>query len=361
MRLLFLPKYSADGPSSRHRFFAVAEYLRDEGHEVEVRPLFHQGYVTRFFRTGSRLSAAIVLDYWRRIALLRRGLGGADMAVIEYEALPYCPLALEVRLLRRLRPWVLDVDDAVEVRYRGLPRLHSKIDRLFAEADGIVAGNSVLAAELSDLNPRVACVPTGVRSGRYQPKGAGEYPVRGRPVVIGWMGSPTSFKYLDMVSAPMAELAARHSLVLRVVGPRQLSGFGGVRVECVPWAEAEESSRLRNFDIGVMPLTDDAFARGKSGFKLIQYMAAGLPCVASDVGCNAQILDYGEAGLLASSAGDWVASLERLIVDQTARASLGAAARRRFLGEYTLEHLSKRRLDFYSALLNDGRTTEALR
>jgi glycosyltransferase involved in cell wall biosynthesis len=359
MRLLFLPKYSADGPSSRHRFFAVADRLRDEGHEVEVRPLFHQGYVTRFFRTGSRLSAGIVRDYWRRLARLRRGLGGADMAVIEYEALPYCPLALEVRLLRPLRPWALDVDDAVEVRYRGLPRLHSKIGRLFAAADGIVAGNSVLASELSRLNPRVTCVPTGVHSTRYQPKGAGEYPVRGRPVVIGWMGSPTSFKYLDIVSAPIAELATRHSLVLRVVGPRQLPGFGGVRVECVPWVEAEESSRLRSFDIGVMPLTDDAFARGKSGFKLIQYMAAGLPCVASDVGCNAEILDHGAAGLLVSSPQEWVVGLERLLVDQTARASLGAAAHRRFLEQYTLERLSRRRMEFYSALLDRGRTAEA--
>ncbi len=356
MRLLFLPKYSADGPSSRHRFFAVADQLRVEGHEVEVRPLFHHGYVTRFFRTGSRLSAGIVRDYRRRLARLRGGLGGADLAVVEYEALPYCPLALEVRLLRRLRPWVLDVDDAVEVRYRGLPRLQSKIGRLFAAADGIVAGSPVLASELSRLNPRVTCVPTGVHSGRYQPKAAGEDPARGRPVVIGWMGSPTSFKYLDVVAAPVAELATRHSLVFRAVGPRELPGFDGVRVECVPWVEEEESSRLRSFDIGVMPLTDDAFARGKSGFKLVQYMAAGLPCVASDVGCNAQILDHGAAGLLASSTREWVAGLERLLVDRSARASLGAAARRRFLEEYTLEHLSRRRLEFYSALLNDGRT-----
>ena len=184
--------------------------------------------------------------------------------------------------------------------------------------DAVAAGNEVLAGVARESAPAVEILPTSIDISAYQPSAAGG---DGIPVTIAWIGSPENLTYLEMIRPALGRLTVRHpELKLRVICSR-FPNWPEINMERVVWSEATEAASLAAAQIGVMPLTDDAWSRGKCAFKLLQYMAASLPCVASPVGANTEAVIDGFNGFHATGDLDWERSLERLIISAPLRAT----------------------------------------
>jgi len=299
--------YGLMQPSFRHRMQSLVGSLQANGWDV---------------RTEQFPSGRYGLRTWERRALLR----WADVTVLHQIKLS----ALEARLFARYsRRRVFDVDDAIYVRKP--PRLGEPPDesqwrqRKFAATcrlvDVVAVGNDVLAGVARRSAPRVEILPTSIDAAAYRATNLPD----AAPPTIAWVGSPENLVYLEMIRPALARLAARHrGLTLKVICSA-FPDWHEPRIERVVWSPATEVSALAAAHIGIMPLSDDAWARGKCAFKLLQYMAASLPCVASPVGANAAAVVDGVTGFHARDLAAWERHLDALIVAPDLRARLGAA------------------------------------
>jgi glycosyltransferase involved in cell wall biosynthesis len=190
-------------------------------------------------------------------------------------------------------------------------------------------------------------IPTCVDTTRFVPRSS---PRPEGPLVIGWIGSPTTTQYLATLAGVLRQVAARHPFVLRVSGAAGPIEFDGVDVRRVPWSLDREVELFNTCDIGVYPLTDDDWAQGKCGFKAIQFMASGVPVVASAVGVNREIIQDGVNGFLAAGPEEWVEKLQRLLVDPQLRARFAEAGRRTVDERYSLRVHAPR----FAATLRDA-------
>jgi len=295
------------------------------------------------YRSGEYDRRQVMRAYWGRLLQLV-GRRNFDLLWIEKEALPWIPAWLECALLHGV-PYVLDFDDAVFHNYdlhrsKWVRRfLGRRIDRLMAGARLVVGGNDYLAQRARDAGaPWVEVVPTVVDLERYEVR---PHPgtQRGAPHIV-WIGSPSTVGYLAALGAPLAALAQSVAFKVRVIGG--VLEMPGVDIECVPWTEDTEVAFIAECDIGIMPLPDSPWERGKCGYKLIQYMACGLPVVASPVGVNTQIVQDGVNGFLAEEGGDWEAKLGQLLGDAVLREAMGRAGRRRVEDEYCVQQVAPR-------------------
>lgn len=339
MKVLLLPRYGRLGASSRLRSFQFVPNLTSAGFDVDVSPLLDDEYV-RSFSTGERRARPVIVGGFRRLGALLRARR-YDVIYLQKEALPWFPSPLELALLPPRTKLVVDYDDAVfhiydQSRSPIVRRaLAHKIDDVMARADLVTVGNDYLGQRARDAgSSRVEWLPTVVDLTRYP--ATPQVGVREGPVVIGWIGSPATAQYLAHVSAAIARLASRHAIRCVAVGARPDQVIG-TPFEAQPWSEASEYQALRRFDIGIMPLPDAPWERGKCGYKLIQYMACSLPVVASPVGVNRDIVLAGESGFLAESEADWLESLEALVRDVALRRRLGAVGRKRVEEVYSVD------------------------
>lgn len=336
MRLLMLPRYGPLGASSRVRMYQYLPALRDAGLHVEISPLLDAEYVRALY-AGRTAWAAIVRGYARR---LKAQLAAAafDAVWIEKELVPWLPSAME--RVRGNPAVIVDYDDAVFHRYdlhrsrvvRAL--LGDRIDKVMRGADLVTAGNDYLAQRaLAAGCGRVEQLPTVVNLTRYAPR----VPSTGdKPLVIGWIGSPATAQYLRGLSPVIDRLSQRMPLQAIAVGARA-DQVDGTPFTAMPWSEATEATQIAAFDIGIMPLPDEPWERGKCGYKLIQYMACGIPVVASPVGVNVEIVTPGLNGALAETPEQWLGALTHLADDTALRARQGAAGRKRVEDWYSLQ------------------------
>jgi GT2 family glycosyltransferase/glycosyltransferase involved in cell wall biosynthesis len=335
--VLVLTRYPRQGASSRTRFLAFLPALREAGLTIEVSPFFDETYLERLYGGRRQRLLSILASYGRRIAALRR-IRSFDLVWIEKEALPWLPLALERRLLRRV-PFVLDYDDAWFLRYAGhplRPLLRGKLDGLIRDSRATLVGNEFLGAWAQRAGARqVVELPTLVAFERYR---ARPTLLAEGPLQIGWIGTPSSAElYLKPLMPVLAEAVRQGWANLTVVGAKDpaLAAIGPVTF--LPWSEEAEIDCLHRFDVGIMPLADDAWSQGKCAYKLIQYMAVGLPVVASPIGMNRKVVSHGENGFLAATAEEWLSSLRRLAEDPDLRRRMGEAGRLRVERDFALD------------------------
>lgn len=255
--------------------------------------------------------------------------------MLHCELFPLLPGWVERRLLGE-KPYIYDFDDAFYLKYRDgrlgalRPLLGDKFDRVMRGAAAVTAGNATLAAYAGRHNPHVTLFPTVVDTTRYTPA---RVPLN-RLFTVGWIGSPSTAPYLELLRAPLQRLAAMSPVRLVVVGGKPPS-IPGVEVEEVPWQEETEVAQIRHFDVGVMPLPDTKWARGKCAFKLIQYMACGIPVIGSRVGANIDVVDPA-SGFLVSTDDEWLMALQALRDDREMAATMGQYARARIERHYSL-------------------------
>jgi glycosyltransferase involved in cell wall biosynthesis len=324
--------YDLQQPSFRHRMRTLIGTLQAAGWQVRAER-FPSG------RYGLRT--------WERRSLLR----AADVVVLHQIKLS----AMEARLFAAFsRRRIFDVDDAIYVRKPR--RLGEAADdslwrkRKFAATcrwvDVVAAGNDVLAG-VARLSARaVAILPTSIDTAAYQPTTA----TAADPPTIAWIGSPENLVYLEMIRPALARLATRYpTLKMRVICSR-FPDWAEVNIERVAWSSATEAAALATAHIGVMPLTDDEWARGKCAFKLLQYMAAALPCVASPVGANTEAVIDGVNGFHARNTEEWERSLESLIQSSELRARFGANGRAHAESRYSMHTYQARYLELLTRL-----------
>lgn len=336
MKVLALTRYGRAGASSRIRFLQFLPHLEQYGVVVDIAPLLRDAYLARLYAGGGRAVLEIASDYVRRIAQLFK-VKQYDLLWIEKELFPDLPSWIETWLNRLGIRYVVDYDDAIFHNY-DLSRnplrqaLAGKIDSVMRSASVVVCGNRYLAERALRSGSRaVEILPTVVDLDRYSVRSAGAYPV----VTIGWIGSPATAKYLALIAPSLKLLAERFPLRLCVVGANPV--MEGVEVESRPWSELTEVPDIQSFDIGIMPLEDSPWERGKCGYKLIQYMACGIPVVGSPVGVNQEIVRHGENGYLASAPDEWVQALSDLIADRARRTRMGGVGRGLVEREYCVQ------------------------
>jgi glycosyltransferase involved in cell wall biosynthesis len=202
-----------------------------------------------------------------------------------------------------------------------------------SSAAAVSAGNPYLAERALEAGAtRVEMIPTVVDLSRYGVRALGMAEGKAR---IGWIGTPGTARLLSVIEDPLAAVVRDHGVTLTLVGVRS-SPIPTVQIEPRPWSEETEVAEIQRFDLGIMPLPDEPFERGKCGYKLIQYMACGLPVVASPVGVNRDIVRHGINGFLASTQDEWRDALARLAADPGLRARMGAAGRRMVEEHYSL-------------------------
>ena len=349
-RILALTKYGRMGASSRLRTYQYVPYWEENGFAVSVKPLFSNDYLEKKYN-GSFFYGKAIKGYLRRYFSL---LDTSDYTLvwIEKELFPMVPFLFEKLLFQRTQPVVVDYDDAIFHNYDLHPNpwirnvMGDKIDRLMAAADAVTAGNPYLKKRAQDAGAkRVLELPTVIDLNRYiQSKSAGR-----KQIVIGWIGSPTTAKYLDWVRPVLRDLQKKYDVAFRVVGAPDLN-LEGVDVQKFKWREDTEVDLISDFDIGIMPLDDTPWARGKCGYKLIQYMGCAKAVVASPVGVNSDIVEHGESGYLAESREDWYHSLEKLIKNPTMRENMGNKGYRIVKNSYQLEVTAPRLVQLFREL-----------
>ncbi|MDQ5851135.1 MAG: glycosyltransferase family 4 protein [Chloroflexota bacterium] len=234
----------------------------------------------------------------------------------------------------------MDYDDPINLNYEQHSNrllrsmLRSKIPGIVSRSCQVVAGNRLLAEWTAQFNPNVTIIPTSVDLRKY----AADVPRRraGEKPVIGWIGTPMTARYLRLLERPLRALRTRHDFVLKVIGAPNFT-MEGIEVQAVPWSEATEVDELRTCDIGIMPIPDDPWARGKSALKLIQYLAAGVAAVASPVGANCDVLQESRNGLFAVTEEDWTEKLAALIERPAYREHLARAGRHTVEERFSLQ------------------------
>lgn len=334
MKILLLTRYGPLGASSRLRAYQYLPYLRSQGFRITALPFFGDSYQEDLYagrRRWGRIAAAYLLRFLRLARSPR-----FDLVWIEYELFPWLPASAE-RLLARVRiPYVVDYDDAIYHRYQLHPSwvvrllLGKKIDVVMRRASTVIVGNKYLGERARAAGARrIECLPTVVDLDRYPTTSPRDGPV----FTIGWIGSPSTVRYLSLIGPVLADFCRASKARLVVVGSREVT-LEGVSAEFRPWSEATEVEDILRFDVGIMPLPDEPWERGKCGYKLIQYMACARPVIASPVGANREIVEQGVNGFLASTDQEWRSALETLRAAPDLRARLGEAGRQKVEASY---------------------------
>lgn len=354
VKVLALTRYGRAGASSRIRFLQFLPHLEQHGVFVDVAPLLRDAYLTRLYAGGGRAMMEIAIDYLRRIAQLFR-VKQYDLLWIEKELFPDLPSWVETWLSCLGIRYVVDYDDAIFHNYdlsrNPLRRcLAEKIDSVMRSASVVVCGNHYLAERaLRAGSKAVEILPTVVDLDRYSVR-----PIESSSfVTIGWIGSPATAKYLSLVGPSLRLLAERFPLKLCVVGANP--EMEGVEVVSRQWSELSEVRDIQSFDIGIMPLEDSPWERGKCGYKLIQYMACGIPVVGSPIGVNREIVRHGDNGYLASTPDEWIEALSELIANSTRRGQMGAVGRGLVENEYCVQVVAPKLAEVFSrAIYQEG-------
>jgi glycosyltransferase involved in cell wall biosynthesis len=337
LSVLALTRYDRQGASSRVRFLQYVPHLERLGVNVQVQSLLPQLYLDRLYRTGTRAPGLVVAACLRRLAHLIDH-HDAPIVWLQREVLPFAPFLLE-KLLLAGRKVVIDFDDAHHLYYKKLSAgwaralYGDKIEQLMRHATAVTVGNRSLFDYAQTAGARqVHLIPSAVDVTRF-PKVA-LAPSAGEPFTIGWIGTPmTAAEAIPMVRKPLARFLTDTGAQCLLVGvpPDQ---FPDIPARCVPWSEAAEEGYLSQMSVGLCPLQDTPWNRGKSGYKIIQYMAAGKPALVSPVGIAADITVEGATGLHCRTEDDWYRALMRLYQDESLRLTYGARAQAIAIASY---------------------------
>lgn len=341
--VLALSPIPEEGAGCRFRISQFVPYLAAAGYDVDLRPFFTPDFFRSVYHSGQYVRKAARfggLTAQRLNAV--RDVSRYDLVFLYREAYPIGPPVVERWLARPGHPPIVyDFDDAVFLpnvsdanRFLVSLKWARKIPEILRLSASVVAGNGYLADFARRHNPSVVTIPTCVDTNKFIPRS--DRAVSGTRPVVGWIGSPTTAPYLAMLGDVLRRVAARHPLQVKVSGAGAAIHFDGVDTVNAPWSLQNEVTLFNTCDIGVYPLTDDEWSKGKCGFKAIQFMACGVPVVASAVGVNREIVQDGINGFLASTPEEWETKLQALLADPSLRARLADAGRRTVEQRYSL-------------------------
>lgn len=337
--LAIVPSLYDTSPGQRFRLEQWEPILKERGVEVEYSPFETDELRKVLYRPGHAVGKvrAVLRNMNRR----RKELDAVkdfDLVYVFREAALLGPAWFERKIAGSGVPMVFDFDDAVFVAYRSpsnghlsylkFPQKTGEICRLSAH---VMAGNQYLADYAGAFNENVTIIPTTIDTQKYREAFEKEEP---EIVTIGWSGSYSTVQHLDTIRDALQELARDEKFRLRVIGTPEYK-LDGVDVEALQWTSETELDDLGKIDIGLMPLPDDKWSKGKCGLKALQYMALGIPTICSPVGVNSTIITDGENGFIADTKHEWIAKLKSLLHSPELRRRIGSAGRKIVEGEYS--------------------------
>jgi glycosyltransferase involved in cell wall biosynthesis len=337
-RGLVFSKYDTLAASTRQRFVQAIPYLNAQGIEIEIHPLFDNAYLETLFTKGGRNRAAILRGYAKRFLKLLQ-YGDYDFMWVHCELFPYLPGIFERMVSLSGKPVIFDYDDAIFHQYDAHQNLlvrsilGTKLAPLLRRADVAFCGNAYLQDYAKRYCSRTEIIPTTVDADAYTP--CAEMTRTALPT-LGWIGSPSTWKYGAALSAMLTSFVAAQKLSVLIIGANHAADHA-LPFEFRTWSEAREIDDIRDMDIGIMPIPDAPWARGKCGYKLIQYMACGIPVIASPVGVNSEIVQHGVNGFLAATDAEWKAAIEQLVGDSFLRKRMGEAGRKTVEERYSIQ------------------------
>ena len=354
MRVLaVVPSTYDTSPGQRFRIEQWEPILREGGVEITYAPFETPELRSVLYQGGQVLKKVSAVT---RNMMLRRDelakLDGYDLVYIFREAAILGPPWFERKIARSGVPYIFDFDDAVFVSYKSpsngylsylkFPGKTAEICRL---ATHIMAGNQYLADYAGTYNDNVTIVPTTIDTDKYKFIEPAKGP---ETMTIGWSGSFSTVQHLDTIRDALRELAKDERFRLRVIGTAAYD-LPGVDVEAIPWRSETEIEDLAKIEIGLMPLPDENWSRGKCGLKALQYMALGKPSICSPVGVNSTIIQDGENGYLADGKAEWIEKLKLLIHSAELRRKIGRAGRDTVEQEYSAKVVAPMVLEIFRA------------
>jgi glycosyltransferase involved in cell wall biosynthesis len=359
MRILALmPSLFDTSPGQRYRFEQWDPLLRERGVDITYAPFEDEELHALVYQPGmmSQKLRLVTRALGRRLSLLRK-VKDYDVVYILREAALLGPPIFERLIHQSGVPIVFDFDDAIFVSYRSPSngylsylKFASKTKTICRISSHVMVGNPYLAEYARQVNDRVTVIPTTIDTEKYQvppPKSSSG------PPVIGWTGSYSTVQHLDTLRGALKKLAERESFRLRVIGTPAYD-CPPVDVEAMRWRADTELEDLGAIDIGVMPLPDDKWSKGKCGLKALQFMALGIPTVCSPVGVNTDIIQDGENGFIAGTEDEWVDKLTRLLHSHELRQRLGHAGRVTVEQKYSAVTQAPRVYEIFKSVLRDA-------
>lgn len=357
-RVLFIAAHRPDrSPSQRYRFEQFVPYWEGHGYSFEQAWLLDEEDDARFYSAGNVLAKGGIFlkGIHRRLAHIKWAKE-FDLIIVQREAFMTGSTYFERALSELGIPVVYDFDDAIwlmdvsdgnrKLKWLKDPK---KTDRIIAYADHVIAGNQFLANYAQQFNDHVEVIPTVIDTDIYKP--AIPVPHNG-PIVIGWTGSRTTIGHLVASIEMLKDIKRKYGakVEIRVISDQRLNE-PALDVVNVPWRSTTEVEDLAGIDIGIMPLPENDWSRGKCGFKGLQYMAMGKPVVLQSIGVNKVIVQHQMNGLLASTREEWVEMLDHLINDHDLRTRLGTAARKTVEEKWSVNAWRERYLQLFNELI----------
>ena len=349
MKVLALSSYPVEAAATRFRLQQFIAPLAARGIDLEMRPFLTSQQFQDLYRrnAAAKVAAGLVKSGAQRLFHLAAART-ADVVLVQREAMLLGPPVIEWILTHALRrPMVLDLDDATYVSYESPTygaiskrlKWFSKTDDLIKSATMVICGNRSIAEYAAAKGASTRIIPTVVDMDIFKP--LARLDTR-PPLVLGWIGTHSTFPYLESIFPVLSLLAEHFDFRLKVVGAgRDQITIPGITTENLAWSMDREVRDFQSLDVGLYPidakLYSGKWAQGKSGFKAVQYMAVGVPFVATPVGGSAEIGEPGVTHFFASTNDEWYRSLERLMRDPDQRLKMGAAGRAHAVAHYGLE------------------------
>ena len=341
--IIFLTKYGNLAASSRLRAYQYKDKIDSPILNVEVQSLFSNKYLEKRFKSKSISIFYIFYLCLKRLFFLFK-LKKYEVIIIHLELFPYVPPLVEWVLFKSNKNIYFDYDDAIFHNYDLSDNLYiklflsRKIKYLMKMSAGVIAGNQYILNYAQNAGTkRILTLPTVIDLDKY----ASNPPSykKNKNFTIGWIGSPSTTKYLEIIKEPLARLGLKIPILLYLVGAdcNYEISIDNVEIISIPWSELNEQEALKVFDVGVMPLYDNPWEKGKCAFKLIQYMASFLPVVASDIGMNAEIINNYNNGFVAKNSGDWFNFFYMIYSQPKLRGEMGLKGRNIVEKNFTIQ------------------------
>lgn len=358
MKVIYFTKYSRNGASSRLRSFQYFTALENENIDISVQSFFDETYLTNLY-SGKKTPLLKLMTFYTSRFLTLFSLYKYDKVVIEKELFPYFFSWFEKLLYFLNVKYIVDYDDAIFHNYDLNSNklvsffLKNKIGNVMKYSNCVIAGNSYLAQKAKDVGAKKTVIlPTVIDMERYKNKDN----YSNSPLVIGWIGSPSTFKYVKKFEPIFLKLIQQFNIELHLVGVKEESQCNPA-IKYIEWSEDTEVDLISNFDIGVMPLENTFWELGKCSYKLIQYMGCGLPVVASAVGMNNKVIKEGKNGFLVNNENEWIEKLTELVSNKELRIEMGAMGRTTVIEKYSLHH----NINILSAVIKDNKIENVVR
>ncbi|MFA5089597.1 MAG: glycosyltransferase family 4 protein [Candidatus Omnitrophota bacterium] len=361
MKILFWVPYPSEGQSNRFRVEQYLPYLRKKGIAYSLNPFWESEVYKILYENGHYLKKTY---YFIRGTINRIrdlvNLSDYDLVFVHREAYPVGGAFLE-KIAFSKKPIIYDFDDSVFLpthssanRIMHWLKKPRKITNILKMSAAIIAGNNYLKEYAMQYNKNTAVIPTLIDTGKYSP--AKDAPGNNHKVIVGWIGSYTNNQYLNMVRTPLLDLINKYgdSIEIRLIGCR--NNFLNIPgITYCNWSLSTEINELQGFDIGIMPIWDDDWTRGKCAFKIVQYMSVGASVVASPVGVNKEIIKDGVNGFFAANEKEWFEKLCLLIENPQLRRKFALEGRHTVEKEYSLELVASKFIDVLERVYEDKR------